>query len=69
MSELAAFYQQNFKALALHHVGFLSLVLAGYAFVFWSVSFFVRVHGLEAPEASLTFGWIFLIAGAARAGW
>ena len=50
-------------------MGFLSLVLAGYAFVFWSVSFFVRVHGLEAPEASLTFGWIFLIAGAARARW
>ena len=63
LSELAAFYRQNFKALALHHVGFLALVLAGYAFVFWSVSFFVRVHGLEAPEASLTFGWIFLIAG------
>ena len=29
----------------LHHLGFLSLVLAGYAFVFWTVSYFVRVHG------------------------
>ena len=63
LGELAAFYRSNLKTLTLHHLGFLSLVLAGYAFVFWTVSFFVRVHGYEAAEASLIFGWIFLIAG------
>ena len=47
----------------MHHFGFLSLILAGYAFVFWTVSFFVRVHGYDAAEASQIFGWIFLVAG------
>ncbi len=61
--DLIAFYGSHFKTLALHHFGFLSLVLAGYAFVFWTVSFFVRVHGYEAAEASFIFGWIFLAAG------
>lgn len=61
--EIVQFYRQHLATLALHHLGFLSLVLAGYAFVFWTVSFFVRVHGYEASEASLIFGWIFLIAG------
>ncbi len=61
--EIVHFYRQHFATLALHHLGFLSLVLAGYAFVFWTVSFFVRVHGYEASEASLIFGWIFLVAG------
>ncbi len=63
LRDLSAFYRSNLKALMLHHLGFLSLVLAGYAFVFWTVSYFVRVHGYEAAEASLIFGWIFLIAG------
>ena len=63
LSDLAAFYRSNLKTLTMHHLGFLSLVLAGYAFVFWTVSYFVRVHGYEAAEASLIFGWIFLIAG------
>ena len=63
LDDLAMFYRSNLKTLALHHLGFLSLVLAGYAFVFWTVSYFVRVHGYEEAEASLIFGWIFLIAG------
>ena len=63
LGEIARFYRQHFSTLALHHLGFLSLVLAGYAFVFWTVSFFVRVHGYEASEASVIFGWIFLVAG------
>ena len=40
-----------------------ALILAGYAFVFWTVSFFVRVHGYDAAEAAQIFGWIFLLAG------
>ncbi len=61
--DLIAFYRRNARTLLLHHFGFLSLVLAGYAFVFWTVSWFVRVHGQEAAEASWIFGWIFLLAG------
>ena len=35
----------------------------GYALVFWTVSYFVRVHGYDAASASQIFGWIFLLAG------
>lgn len=63
MAPLKSFYQQNRKAIVLHHLGFLSFALAGYAFVFWSVSYFVRVHGVPAAEAAQTFGWIFLLTG------
>lgn len=62
-AELRAFYKQHWQTLSLHHIGFLLLALMGYAFVFWSVTYFVRVHGLEAAQASQTFGWIFLVAG------
>jgi len=60
---LREFYRVNLKAIACHHLGFLAFALLGYAFVFWSVSFFVRVHGLEAAQAAQTFGWIFLLTG------
>ncbi len=63
LQELFAFYRRHAKTLTLHHLGFLSLILAGYAFVFWTVSFFVRVHGYDAAAASRIFGWIFLLAG------
>lgn len=62
--EVALFYRQNTKTLTYHHLGFLFLNLMGYAFVFWTVSFFVRVHHLEAADASQTFGWIFAVFGA-----
>lgn len=57
------FYRENLRALVLHHIGFLSLNLMGYAFVFWTVTYFVRVHGYDAAAASQIFGWIFLTAG------
>ncbi|MEM1434359.1 MAG: MFS transporter [Pseudomonadota bacterium] len=63
LAELKAFYRRNGTALAFHHLGFLSLALLGYAFVFWSVSYFVRVHGEDAASAARTFGWIFLLTG------
>ena len=60
---LKAFYRQHAATIFFHHAGFISLVLTGYAFVFWSVSFLVRVYGMEAAEASQMFGWIFVIFG------
>ena len=61
--QLLRFYRQNARTITFHHLGFVCLVLTGYAFVFWSVTFFVRVHGLSAASASQTFGWIFVIFG------
>jgi len=58
------FYRENTRTLLCHHFGCLFLNLMGYAFVFWTVSFFVRVHHLEAADASQTFGWIFAVFGA-----
>jgi MFS family permease len=66
---LAAHYARHRWTLLLHHFGFLSFNLLGYAFVFWTVSFFTRVHGMDAASASLTFGWIFLIAGPLGSVW
>ncbi len=63
MRVLKGFYRQNLLAVACHHLGFLSLALLGYAFVFWSVSYFTRVHGVDAAEAAQNFGWIFLLTG------
>ncbi|MEM7020847.1 MAG: hypothetical protein AAF512_26330, partial [Pseudomonadota bacterium] len=63
MGELVSFYRDNGRVLLFHHLGFVSLVLMGYAFVFWSVTFFVRVHGVPAAEASQIFGWIFIFFG------
>ncbi len=60
---LSDFYREHAMTIFFHHAGFISLVLTGYAFVFWSVSFLVRVHGMEAAEASQYFGWIFVFFG------
>ena len=62
-AELIVFYKTHSTTLVLHHLGFLSLVLMGYAFVFWTVTYFVRIHGMAPAEASQAFGWVFLIAG------
>ena len=63
IGETLQFYRENLWTLVFHHFGFLSLNLMGYAFVFWTVTYFVRVHGYDAAAASQIFGWIFLVAG------
>ena len=67
--EIRAFYRANLATLAFHHLGFLCLSLMGFAFVFWTVSFFTRVHGMEAAKAAQIFGWIFMIAGSLGSVW
>ena len=62
-SELRAFYVDNRRTIILHHLGFTMLVLMGYAFVFWTPSFFERVHGVAAERASIVYGFLFLVAG------
>ncbi|MBI1182222.1 MAG: MFS transporter [Alphaproteobacteria bacterium] len=69
LSEIAAFYRRNWRTLVFHHIGFLAFSLAGFAFVFWTVAFFTRVHHVAPGEASEIFGWIFLIAGPAGVVW
>ena len=60
---LGQFYAEKWRTLIPHHLGFLCFGLLGYAFVFWTVAFFSRVHGVPNTESSVIFGWIFLIAG------
>jgi MFS family permease len=69
LKETLAFYRQNLATIALHHLGFLCLSLVGFSFVFWTVSFFTRVHGMPASTASQTFGWIFMLAGSLGSVW
>jgi MFS family permease len=63
LQAMLGFYRRNAAMMSFHHIGFLCFGLLGYAFVFWTVSYFVRVHGMNNAEASQIFGWIFLITG------
>ena len=63
-NKLIEFYSQNWKTIAFHHGGFMMLVMMGYAFVFWTPSFFERVHDIPAERASIIYGLTFIIAGA-----
>jgi MFS family permease len=60
---LISFYRTNKATLLLHHSGFLCLALMGFGFVFWSVSFLSRVHGIEPAKAAQIFGFIQIIVG------
>lgn len=68
-AEIRAFYLRNKWTFALHHFGFLSFALMGFAFVFWTVPFFSRVHGVAPATAAQIFGWIFLLSAPFGAVW
>jgi len=71
-SQVWEFYRANWAALLPHHAGYMFLILLGYAFVFWTPSFFERVHGVPAEEASIIYGLIFIFFGGSAAffaGW
>jgi MFS family permease len=63
-SKIVEFYASNWQTILFHHAGFMMLVVMGYAFVFWTPSFFERVHGIAAERASIIYGLTFIIAGA-----
>ena len=67
--EVIAFYRGNRTTLILHHLGFLFLSLMGFGFSFWSVSYFVRVHGMAAATAAQYFGCIYLVCGSFASVW
>lgn len=69
MTEILAFYRLNWATFVTHHVGFAMLALVGYAFVFWTPTFFSRVHGVPAGEASQVFGLIFMTFGSLGVVW
>jgi MFS family permease len=41
----------------------------GFAFVFWTVPFFSRVHGIAPAVAAQIFGWIFIVCAPFGAVW
>jgi MFS family permease len=63
--DIWAFYKRNWQTLVFHHMGFLAFSLAGFAYVFWSIPFFTRVHHMDAATASQIYGWIFVFFGPA----
>jgi MFS family permease len=68
-TEIRDFYRRNARTFVLHHLGFLSFALMGFAFVFWTVPFFSRVHGLPPAVAAQIFGWIFIVGAPFGAVW
>src|SRR5437016_1730966 len=69
MSEILAFYRANRATLLLHHLGFLCFSLMGFGFVFWSITFFARVHGMQASTAAQIFGWLQLVFASLGSVW
>jgi MFS family permease len=67
--EILAFYRANAATMSLHHLGFLCLSLMGFGFVFWSISFFTRVHGMQASTAAQVFGWLQMLFGTLGSIW
>lgn len=69
LAETLAFYRENRATLFLHHSGFLCLSLMGFGFVFWTVSFFSRVHGVAPAQAAQIFGGIQMVCGSLGSVW
>ncbi len=67
--ELFAFYRSNWKTVLAHHGGFTSIALVGWAFVFWTPTYFTRIHGVSAGQASQIFGLIYVFAGTLGVLW
>lgn len=60
LASLARFYQRNWRTLLLHHIGFGFIALCGFSVVFWTPSFFERIHGVPAGTAGFYYGFYFL---------
>jgi len=67
--DIRTFYRRNLWTFVLHHFGFLCFALMGFAFVFWTVPFFSRVHGVPPSQAAQTFGWLFIVFAPFGAVW
>ena len=60
LGPLIAFYRHNWRTLLAHHIGFGAIALAGFSFVFWTPTFFQRIHGIPAGQAGIWYGLYFL---------
>ncbi len=60
MAPLVAFYRRNWRTLLAHHVGFGAVALAGFSFVFWTPTFFHRIHDVPLGRAGIWYGLYFL---------
>ncbi len=69
LNQLKDFYIRNKETVIAHHLGFTCFALVGWAFVFWTPTYFTRVHDIPAGEASQLFGFIFIFAGPAGVLW
>lgn len=69
LAPLKQFYADNWRTILAHHLGFTSLALVGWAFVFWTPTYFTRIHDVSAGDASQLFGLIYIIAGPAGTLW
>ena len=60
VGSLLKFYARNWKTLLTHHFGFGLVSFSGFAVVFWTPTFFERVHGIPAADAGTWYGLYFL---------
>lgn len=61
--DIVAFYRLNWLTFFCHHVGISCISLMGWAFIFWTPTFFQRVHGIPAGQAAQLLGLSMMIFG------
>lgn len=69
LAQLKQFYLTNSKTIVAHHFGIACLATVGWAFVFWTPTYFTRIHGVSSGEASQLLGIIYIIAAPAGTLW
>jgi MFS family permease len=61
LGALAAFYRRNWRTFACHHLGYGVLSLVGFATVFWTPTFFQRIHDVPAGVSGIGYGLYFFV--------
>ena len=70
--ELALYLRKNWQTVLCHNVGYAFLAFSGYGLAAWLPAFYMRNHGLTAPEAGYLLGTVGLVCstlGTVVGGW
>lgn len=59
--DIIRFYRKHWAALTLHHLGYGMAALVGVGIIFWTPTYFQRVHGIPAGEAGTWYGLYFMV--------
>jgi MFS family permease len=67
--DIIRFYRRHWAALTLHHLGYGTAALVGVGIIFWTPTYFQRIHGIPAGEAGTWYGLYFMVFATAGTYW